>query len=103
MAKPIPTRPGNYEKDGWRYIYLIERAGSQSERRIGHLLRRGVRIKGKVGEAIDTPFGQFRYFGKDDPENMSYNIGWLNTITMDQPVSEEKDVSMPAAGNTGDS
>ena len=66
-------------------FYSVERAGSRPKRRIGHLFRKGVRLKGKVGETIDTPFGQLRYFGKDDPKNMSDNH-WLAEYDNDGPT-----------------
>jgi len=82
-ARPcdFPTQPGTYKSGEWEYVYEIGNPGTQSERRTGRLLRNGVEVTGKPGEVQDTPLGQFLYFGK-----RPYNIGWLNTVTYDQPV-----------------
>jgi hypothetical protein len=79
----FPTKAGSYTVDAWRYDYSVTAPGSRSERRAGRLYKGGQEIIGTLGEVRDTPLGRFAFFGSNA---WRYNLGWLNTLTYDQPV-----------------
>ena len=79
----FPTKAGSYTSEGWRYDYVVLAAGTRSERRTGRLYDGGVEITAALGAIRETPVGRFAFFGLD---SQRYNVGWLNTLTHDEPV-----------------
>jgi hypothetical protein len=71
------------------YEYQITGKGTLSEKRIGILRENGIEIKGKKDEVRETVIGKYKYYSDH------YNVGWLNTLTYDEPVFKDIKTQKP--------
>ncbi len=65
------------QAEPWRYRIRVDRPGTRSERRHGHVSH-GLRsvVGEERGQELTTPIGTFRWAGPDDPLSRGFT-GWI--------------------------